>query len=143
MNLKKVLQAKLSFRYWKNWAQTNVVWLLESGIYTCQLSTQVYTNQSDRGEIFLNRFWYRTFVLNFFEKFKFCLCNCQFVCDTYQFCHANYQFFDVYEIFKTDDSLILIFLKKLKPMVFKFLVISKSDNCGTLAQTSPWRRSKY
>jgi hypothetical protein len=67
---KIVLQAKLSFRNWKNSAQTNVVWLLEFGIYTCQLSTQVYTHQSNRGEIFEDRFWYRTLVLNLFEKYS-------------------------------------------------------------------------
>jgi len=117
---KKCYKQKLSFRNWKNWAQTNVVWLLEFGIYTFQLSTQVYTHQSNRGEIFLNRFWYRTFVLNFFEKFKICLSNCQFFRDNYHSVMPTIKFFDVYEIFKADDSLILIFLKKLKPMVFKF-----------------------
>jgi hypothetical protein len=48
------------------------VWLVESATGTHRLSAQVYTHAPDRDEKHLkNQFWYRTLVLNFFEKTNF------------------------------------------------------------------------
>jgi hypothetical protein len=50
---------------------TCVVWVLESVTYTCQLSAWVYTHLHDMGEFKKKPwYWYRTLVLNFFEKKK-------------------------------------------------------------------------
>jgi hypothetical protein len=146
-NWKKKLDTFTRIVCWN--VHTSVVWLLESATGTHRLSAQVYTHVLDRDEKHLkNQFWYRTLVLNFFEKTNFLIFGSLLVLSwklSVLWCfwnNWNRQISDSDFLLKILEGTYSLILNILKNQDYHWL-LKKSNNRTTLLHTlcstfKPW-----